>query len=248
MGDEWQGILVLGQAWRRLRFWLTMSGFEKIWSCVIEWEPLDNLSNGIHQMLFVFRFSILSFMTWFEFLEFSFCVTSFHIYIVLQEVTPAIYDIFQITNWWKVYRCSVMKDSHSRGYFCMLVSFLLPPLLWSFFISYITKAYFGFWLVCRRVVFIMDIWMWLMTWCQIFSYMRQINATMSVHWHFSYHWESVFQYLEYIGICWSNLEFVPFFSDGLGNIVLRHGILIWVLFWSTKVWYVYGLTHALTNK
>ncbi|XP_022954436.1 uncharacterized protein LOC111456698 [Cucurbita moschata] len=42
--------------------------------------------------------------------------------ICFQEVTPDIYNIFQITNWWKVYRCSVKKDAHSRGYFCMLLS------------------------------------------------------------------------------------------------------------------------------
>lgn len=56
----WQGILVLGQVWHQSRFWVTMSGSEKTWRCIIEWELLDNLSNGIHRMLFAFRFSILS--------------------------------------------------------------------------------------------------------------------------------------------------------------------------------------------
>ncbi|KAJ0748792.1 putative endonuclease/exonuclease/phosphatase [Helianthus annuus] len=39
--------------------------------------------------------------------------------ICLQEVTPDIYAIFQRSNWWKSYRCSL--SSHTRPYFCMQV-------------------------------------------------------------------------------------------------------------------------------
>lgn len=43
-------------------------------------------------------------------------------YISLQEVTPNIYDVFQQSCWWKVYRCSVPNEmAHLRPYFCMLV-------------------------------------------------------------------------------------------------------------------------------
>ncbi|KAJ0787757.1 putative Endonuclease/exonuclease/phosphatase superfamily [Helianthus annuus] len=46
--------------------------------------------------------------------------------ICLQEVTPDIYAIFQRSNWWKSYTCSL--SSHTRPYFCMqvvVVSFTL---------------------------------------------------------------------------------------------------------------------------
>ncbi|GKC98116.1 endonuclease/exonuclease/phosphatase family protein, partial [Tanacetum coccineum] len=43
--------------------------------------------------------------------------------ICLQEVTPDIYAIFQRTNWWKSYKCSLSSDkAMTRGYFCMQLS------------------------------------------------------------------------------------------------------------------------------
>nr|GLL28759.1 tyrosyl-DNA phosphodiesterase 2 isoform X2 [Ipomoea trifida] len=40
--------------------------------------------------------------------------------ICFQEVIPEIYDIFQHSRWWKVYRCSVSSDMElTGGYFCM---------------------------------------------------------------------------------------------------------------------------------
>ncbi|CAN1326593.1 Tyrosyl-DNA phosphodiesterase 2, partial [Linum perenne] len=43
--------------------------------------------------------------------------------ICLQEVTPDIYDIFQRSNWWKTYRCSLSSaDASSSAYFCMQLS------------------------------------------------------------------------------------------------------------------------------
>nr|GMD11380.1 tyrosyl-DNA phosphodiesterase 2 isoform X2 [Ipomoea batatas] len=40
--------------------------------------------------------------------------------ICFQEVIPEIYDIFQRSRWWKVYRCSVSSDMEfTGGYFCM---------------------------------------------------------------------------------------------------------------------------------
>ncbi|KAI3948862.1 hypothetical protein MKX01_022276 [Papaver californicum] len=39
--------------------------------------------------------------------------------ICLQEVTPAIYQIFQQSSWWKVYRCSVSYEIVNKPYFCM---------------------------------------------------------------------------------------------------------------------------------
>ncbi|OVA07812.1 zinc finger protein [Macleaya cordata] len=43
--------------------------------------------------------------------------------ICLQEVTPAIYDIFQQSSWWKVYRCSISYEMASeKPYFCMQLS------------------------------------------------------------------------------------------------------------------------------
>ncbi|KAI3986720.1 hypothetical protein MKX01_014258 [Papaver californicum] len=39
--------------------------------------------------------------------------------ICLQEVTPAIYQIFQQSSWWKVYRCSVSYEMVNKPYFCM---------------------------------------------------------------------------------------------------------------------------------
>ncbi|PWA96381.1 endonuclease/exonuclease/phosphatase family protein [Artemisia annua] len=40
--------------------------------------------------------------------------------ICLQEVTPNIYAIFQRTNWWKLYKCSLSLDkAMTRPYFCM---------------------------------------------------------------------------------------------------------------------------------
>ncbi|MFS7934009.1 putative endonuclease/exonuclease/phosphatase [Helianthus anomalus] len=40
--------------------------------------------------------------------------------ICLQEVTPDIYAVFQRSDWWKSYRCSL--SSHTRPYFCMQLS------------------------------------------------------------------------------------------------------------------------------
>lgn len=43
--------------------------------------------------------------------------------ICFQEVTPDIYDIFQLSSWWKLYHCSVLSDAANlRPYFCMLLS------------------------------------------------------------------------------------------------------------------------------
>ncbi|KAK1364803.1 Tyrosyl-DNA phosphodiesterase 2 [Heracleum sosnowskyi] len=43
--------------------------------------------------------------------------------ICLQEVTPNIYDIFQQSSWWKLYKCSVSSDiAFTRAYFCMQLS------------------------------------------------------------------------------------------------------------------------------
>ncbi|PWA49291.1 endonuclease/exonuclease/phosphatase family protein [Artemisia annua] len=43
--------------------------------------------------------------------------------ICLQEVTPDIYAIFQRTNWWKSYKCSLSLDkAMTRAYFCMQLS------------------------------------------------------------------------------------------------------------------------------
>ncbi|CAN1811257.1 Tyrosyl-DNA phosphodiesterase 2 [Linum perenne] len=43
--------------------------------------------------------------------------------ICLQEVTPDIYDIFQRSNWWKTYRCSLSSAAaSSSAYFCMQLS------------------------------------------------------------------------------------------------------------------------------
>lgn len=43
--------------------------------------------------------------------------------ICLQEVTPDIYDIFQQSSWWKLYKCSVSNEmAFTRGYFCMQLS------------------------------------------------------------------------------------------------------------------------------
>ncbi|XP_028060367.1 uncharacterized protein LOC114263979 isoform X2 [Camellia sinensis] len=43
--------------------------------------------------------------------------------ICFQEVTPNIYDIFQLSSWWKVYHCSVSNEmAFTRPYFCMQLS------------------------------------------------------------------------------------------------------------------------------
>ncbi|XP_010458587.1 PREDICTED: tyrosyl-DNA phosphodiesterase 2-like [Camelina sativa] len=43
--------------------------------------------------------------------------------ICFQEVTPAIYNIFRKSNWWKGYSCSVSVDvADSGAYYCMLLS------------------------------------------------------------------------------------------------------------------------------
>ncbi|KAK9151715.1 hypothetical protein Syun_010024 [Stephania yunnanensis] len=43
--------------------------------------------------------------------------------ICFQEVTPNIYGIFEQSNWWKTYRCSVSNVmANTRPYFCMQVS------------------------------------------------------------------------------------------------------------------------------
>ncbi|PHU24882.1 hypothetical protein BC332_03214 [Capsicum chinense] len=43
--------------------------------------------------------------------------------ICLQEVTPEIHDIFQHSDWWKMYSCSVSNVMEvTRGYFCMQLS------------------------------------------------------------------------------------------------------------------------------
>ncbi|KAI3939362.1 hypothetical protein MKW98_022230 [Papaver atlanticum] len=42
--------------------------------------------------------------------------------ICLQEVTPTIYQIFQQSSWWKVYRCSVSYEMVNKPYFCMQLS------------------------------------------------------------------------------------------------------------------------------
>lgn len=42
--------------------------------------------------------------------------------IFFQEVTPNIYKIFQASNWWRMYRCSVSPENATRRYFCMLLS------------------------------------------------------------------------------------------------------------------------------
>ncbi|KAK1379003.1 Tyrosyl-DNA phosphodiesterase 2 [Heracleum sosnowskyi] len=49
----------------------------------------------------------------------------------LQEVTPNIYDIFQQSGWWKLYKCSVSREmAFTRPYFCMQLS-KLPVKLFS---------------------------------------------------------------------------------------------------------------------
>ncbi|KAL8104023.1 hypothetical protein AgCh_028301 [Apium graveolens] len=43
--------------------------------------------------------------------------------ICFQEVTPNIYDIFQQSGWWKMYKCSVSSEmAYTRPYFCMQMS------------------------------------------------------------------------------------------------------------------------------
>ncbi|KAJ6794151.1 Uncharacterized protein M6B38_231085 [Iris pallida] len=42
--------------------------------------------------------------------------------ILLQEVTPSIYKIFQDCNWWGSYKCSVPPEKATRKFFCMLLS------------------------------------------------------------------------------------------------------------------------------
>lgn len=43
--------------------------------------------------------------------------------ICFQEVTPDIYDLFQQSNWWKSYKCSLSDDmAVTRAYFCMQLS------------------------------------------------------------------------------------------------------------------------------
>ncbi|PKA53001.1 hypothetical protein AXF42_Ash001982 [Apostasia shenzhenica] len=42
--------------------------------------------------------------------------------IFFQEVTPNIYEIFQSSQWWSSYNCSVPPKKANRGYFCMLLS------------------------------------------------------------------------------------------------------------------------------
>ncbi|KAL1805493.1 hypothetical protein ACET3Z_028561 [Daucus carota] len=43
--------------------------------------------------------------------------------ICLQEVTPNIYDIFQRSSWWKLYKCSISSEmAFTRPYFCMQLS------------------------------------------------------------------------------------------------------------------------------
>ncbi|XP_062013532.1 uncharacterized protein LOC133729920 isoform X1 [Rosa rugosa] len=43
--------------------------------------------------------------------------------ICFQEVTPDIYDIFQQSNWWKMYQCSIPNQmAISQPYFCMQLS------------------------------------------------------------------------------------------------------------------------------
>ncbi|XP_010929526.1 uncharacterized protein [Elaeis guineensis] len=42
--------------------------------------------------------------------------------IFFQEVTPNIYGIFQRSDWWKDYNCSVPPERATRKYFCMLLS------------------------------------------------------------------------------------------------------------------------------
>lgn len=44
-------------------------------------------------------------------------------FICLQEVTPAIYDMFQHSSWWSRYKCSVPPGmAGRRAYFCLLLS------------------------------------------------------------------------------------------------------------------------------
>lgn len=43
--------------------------------------------------------------------------------ICFQEVTPDSYEIFQKSNWWKAYHCSVSSEiANERAYFCMQLS------------------------------------------------------------------------------------------------------------------------------
>ena len=44
-------------------------------------------------------------------------LTCFH----FQEVTPNNYKLFQDSNWWRTYRCSVPPEKATRRYFCRLV-------------------------------------------------------------------------------------------------------------------------------
>lgn len=42
--------------------------------------------------------------------------------ILLQEVTPSIYKIFEDCSWWGLYKCSVPPEKATRKFFCMLLS------------------------------------------------------------------------------------------------------------------------------
>lgn len=42
--------------------------------------------------------------------------------VIMQEVTPTSYEIFQKSGWWKGYRCSIANEGDfTAGYFCIQV-------------------------------------------------------------------------------------------------------------------------------
>lgn len=50
-----------------------------------------------------------------------FCLDTYA-YVILQEVTPSFYGIFQKSSWWKRYCCSIPDETAFPGaYFCMQV-------------------------------------------------------------------------------------------------------------------------------
>lgn len=55
---------------------------------------------------------------------FYFHSTWYMIILLIQEVTPNIYDIFRQSKWWKVYKCSLTDElAATTPYFCMQVSY-----------------------------------------------------------------------------------------------------------------------------
>jgi tyrosyl-DNA phosphodiesterase 2 len=43
-------------------------------------------------------------------------------YVELQEVTPEIYQLFEKSDWWNSYKCSLPhKEATGKAYYCMQV-------------------------------------------------------------------------------------------------------------------------------